>query len=40
MITHVFPLEQFARAIELAAHPVADSCKVIIGAQERGPASK
>jgi L-iditol 2-dehydrogenase len=40
MITHVFPLEQFARAIELAAHPVADSCKVIIGEQERGPESK
>ena len=40
MITHVFPLEQFARAIELAAHPVADSCKVIIGAQERAPESK
>ena len=30
LVTHVFPLEHFARAIELAAHPVADSCKVIV----------
>src|ERR1700693_1709896 len=30
MVTHVFPLEHFARAIELAARPVADSCKVIV----------
>jgi L-iditol 2-dehydrogenase len=30
LVTHVFPLEHFAEAIELAAHPVADSCKVIV----------
>lgn len=30
LITHVFPLEHFARAIELAAHPVGESCKVIV----------
>jgi len=30
LVTHTFPLDQFARAIDLAAHPVADSCKVVI----------
>jgi L-iditol 2-dehydrogenase len=30
LVTHLFPLEQFARAIDLAAHPVADSCKVVV----------
>lgn len=30
LVTHVFPLEQFARALELAAHPVGDSCKVVV----------
>jgi L-iditol 2-dehydrogenase len=30
MVTHTFPLEEFPRAIDLAAHPVADSCKVVI----------
>ena len=30
LVTHTFPLEDFPRAIDLAAHPVADSCKVVI----------
>jgi L-iditol 2-dehydrogenase len=30
LVTHTFPLEEFPRAIDLAAHPVADSCKVVI----------
>ncbi len=30
MISHVFPLESFHEALELAAHPVGDSCKVVI----------
>jgi L-iditol 2-dehydrogenase len=30
LVTHTFPLEDFARAIELAAHPAVDSCKVVI----------
>ena len=33
MVTHVFPLEQFARALELAAHPVGESCKVVVQPQ-------
>jgi len=30
LVTHTFPLDEFPRAIDLAAHPVADSCKVVI----------
>ena len=30
LITHRFPLEQTAAAIELAAHPTADSLKVVV----------
>ena len=30
LVTHTFSLEEFPRAIDLAAHPVADSCKVVI----------
>lgn len=30
LVTHTFPLEEFAAAIALAAHPVGDSCKVVI----------
>lgn len=30
LVTHTFPLEEFSAAIALAAHPVGDSCKVVI----------
>jgi L-iditol 2-dehydrogenase len=30
LVTHRFPLEDIAQALELAAHPVADSCKVVV----------
>ena len=30
LITHQFPLEQTAAAVELAAHPTADSLKVMV----------
>jgi len=30
LVTHTFSLEEFPRAIDLAAHPAADSCKVVI----------
>jgi L-iditol 2-dehydrogenase len=34
LITHQFPLERTAEAIELAAHPTADSLKVIVTQEE------
>jgi L-iditol 2-dehydrogenase len=30
LVTHTFSLEEFSAAIALAAHPVGDSCKVVI----------
>ena len=30
LVTHTFSLDEFSRAIDLAAHPAADSCKVVI----------
>ena len=30
LVTHTFPLDEFPRAVELAAHPIGDSCKVVI----------
>ena len=33
LITHRFPLEQTAAAIQLAAHPVADSLKLVVSPQ-------
>jgi L-iditol 2-dehydrogenase len=34
LITHQFPLAQTAAAIELAAHPTADSLKVVVRQDE------
>jgi L-iditol 2-dehydrogenase len=31
LITHQFPLEQTSAAVELAAHPTAESLKVVVG---------
>ncbi len=30
LVTHAFPLEEIAQALELAAHPVGESCKVLL----------
>jgi L-iditol 2-dehydrogenase len=35
-VTHEFPLEQTAAAVELAAHPTAQSLKVIVNQQAEG----
>jgi len=35
LVTHRFPLQDFAQAVDLAAHPVADSCKVIVRPGEK-----
>ena len=35
LITHQFPLEQTAAAVELASHPTAESLKVVV-VQESG----
>jgi L-iditol 2-dehydrogenase len=37
LVTHEFPLEQTAAAVELAAHPSADSLKVVVNQQTERP---
>ena len=37
LVTHRFPLEQTAAAVELAAHPVAESLKIMVGGAGKKP---
>ena len=37
LITHHFPLAETAKAIALAAHPTADSLKILVGDDVRSP---